>query len=402
MPRFVPPAGVPLKMKRVFAALFNTVGFSNGSGGQQFSKLASRLKVQYVFGTSSGRAALWLILRSLRRLRPDRDTVALPAYTCFSVAAAIVRAGLRLHLLEMNPRTLDFEPSALETLPDERLLCVITSNLFGLPNDLPAVLAAAQSKGAFVIDDAAQALGSMRDGRFAGTFGDVGIYSLGRGKAITALEGGIIVTNSEMIAHALKEEMKILKGPSMRHGAWLLLETLIYSAFLSPNFYWIPNCLPFLKLGVTEFNPAFPTEELHPFCRALFDSVLDSLAEVNQVRQANARTITTALSSMGNFDFPKPGANTLATFVRLPIIARDKSMRERAVNRLRDAGIGAARFYPTAICDIPELKTHMAVNDFHQKGAELLSDRLFTLPVNPLLTVGDRNRMIDLLATVST
>jgi perosamine synthetase len=399
MPRLVPPAGVPLKMRRIFAALLETGAFSNGNKPRQFSKLASQFKIHYTFGTSSGRAALWLILRSLRHLRPDRDIVALPAYTCFSVPASIVRSGLRLHPLEVDPHTLDFEPSELEALP-ERLLCIITSNLFGFPSDLPSVMAAAQSKGAFVIDDAAQALGSIRNGRFAGTCGDVGIYSLGRGKAVSALAGGIIVTNSEMIAQVIEEEMKVLKAPTISHGAWLLLQALIYSAFLHPNLYWIPNLLPFLKLGVTEFNPAFATDELHPFCAALFNSLLDGLTEVNHVREANARAITKALSGTRHIEFPKPAANTVSTFVRLPVIARDKTVRECAVNRLRDVGIGAGRFYPTAICDIPGVEGHMTNNDFHRKGAESLCDRLFTLPVNPLLTVEDRNRIIDQLALV--
>ncbi len=398
MLRFVPPAGVPLRTKQIFTALRSTL-LSHKGKNEYFTGVNSRLKVRYVFGTCSGRAALWIVLKALQRLRPERNIVALPAYTCFSVPASIVRAGLKLQPVDIDAHTLDFKMSELQALADKRLLCVITSNLFGFPNDLLRIQQIAQSKGAFVVDDAAQAFGATRDGRFAGTLGDIGIYSLARGKAVTALEGGLIVTNSDQMAQAITEQIAILRAPRAGHTAKLLFETLVYSALLNPNLYWIPNSLPFLKLGVTEFNPEFATEELHPFCAALFDSALADSAEMSQIRQTNASVITSALCGTRYFEFPMPAPDSRPSFVRLPVIACDEEVRERAVNRLRKAGIGASPFYPSAICDIPGLDEHMSVSDFHRKQAELLSTRLFTLPVHPLLTSEDRSRIIDLLAT---
>jgi perosamine synthetase len=396
MLRFVPPAGAPLKITQILHAL-KTVLSSNGRVGTYLTFCAARLHVQYVFGASSGRAALWLILKSLRRLRPECDLVAVPAYTCFSVPASVVRAGLKIHPVEIDPDTLDFDLSQLDALPDKKLLCIITSNLFGFVNDLPRVRQAAQAKGAFVLDDAAQALGAMRNGQFAGTLGDVGLYSLGRGKAVAAMEGGLIVTNSDEIARIVQAEAKNLNAPSLTHGAWLLLEMLVYSVLLRPGLYWIPNSLPFLKLGVTEFNPAFPTQQLHSLYRALLPRLLDGLQEINQIRRANARAIAEALAGNPNFDFPRPAPNTHPTFVRLPVIARDELTRQRAMNRLRDAGIGASSFYPSAICDIAGIEPHMSARDFHRKHAELLSQRLFTLPVNPFVRPQDLERMVDIL-----
>jgi perosamine synthetase len=396
MPRFVPPAGAPLKITQILRAL-KTVLSPNGRAGESLTFCAARLHVQHVFGVSSGRAALWLILKSLQRLRPERDVVAVPAYTCFSVPASVVRAGLKIHPVEIDPHTLDFDLSQLDALPDKKLLCIITSNLFGFVNDLPRVRQAAQAKGAFVLDDAAQALGAMRNGQFSGTLGDVGLYSLGRGKAVAAMGGGLIVTNSEEIARIVQEEAKNLNAPSLTHGAWLFLEMLVYSVLLRPGLYWIPNSLPFLKLGATEFNPAFPTEELPSLYGTLLPRLLDGLEEINQIRRANARAIAEALAGNPDFDFPRPAANTSPTFVRLPVVARDELTRERAVGRLRSAGIGASAFYPSAICDIAGIETHMSVREFHRERAELLSERLLTLPVNPFVRPQDVARMIDIL-----
>jgi perosamine synthetase len=401
MLRFVPPAGVPLKMTQVLRALRTALSLNGNDAAECLTSVAALLRVRYVLGVSSGRAALWLVLRSLHRLQPERDVVALPAYTCFSVPASVVRAGLKIHPLDIDPHTLDFDLSQLDELPEKRLLCIVTSNLFGFVNDLPRIRQAAQAKGAFVLDDAAQALGSMRNGRFAGTLGDVGVFSLDRGKALAAMEGGLIVTDSDEIARIVQAEAKNLQTPSSADGARLLFEMLVYTILLRPSLYWIPNSLPFLKLGTTEFNPAFSTERLHPLCQALLSQLLGGLAEMNQVRRSNARVITEALAGNPDFEFPKPAPDSEPTFVRLPIVARDKATRERAVSRLRGAGIGASSFYPSAICDITRIAPHMSVVDFHRKQAELLSERLLTLPVNPMVRPQDLERMASILTTLS-
>jgi perosamine synthetase len=396
MMRFVPPAGVPLRMTRVLHALKVAVS-SNGHLESCLPAAAALLGVRHVFGISSGRAALWIILKSLQRLRPERDVVVIPAYTCFSVAASIVRAGLKIHPIEIDPYTLDLDFSQIEALPDKKLLCVMPSDLFGFPSDVARITQLVRSKGAFVLDDAAQALGARRNGEFAGTSGDVGLYSLGRGKAVSAMKGGLIVTNSDPIARAVELETSSLRCPSLKSEAGLLSQMLLYSVFLRPSLYWIPNSLPFLELGLTEFNPKFPTEELHSLSRALLPSLLDEMVNFNEIRQAHAKVIREALASNSRFWLPTPAPDTDPTYVRLPVVARDKNTRDQAVSRLRRAGIGASSSYPSAICDIPGVASHMAVSDFHRPRAENLSQTLLTLPVNPYVSSRDIERMIDIL-----
>lgn len=399
MLRFVPPAGTPLRLAQVFGSL-KTAASSNGHAEQSLRALSHRLHVKHVFGASSGRAALWLILKSLRRLRPERDVVAVPAYTCFSVPASVVRAGLKILPLDVDPHTFEFDPSQFALLAGHNVLCIIACNLFGFPNDLFSIRQAAEAQGAYVIDDAAQALGATRNGQFAGTLGDVGFYSLGRGKALGSVEGGLIVTNAAEIAEAIQAEAAGLNTPSSTYGAWLFFEMLAYSALLRPHLFWIPNSLPFLKLGTTEFNPAFPTDELHRLSLALLPKLLADLTETNEIRRANASAVRKALADNTNFEFPAPAANSFSTFVRLPVLARNQELRERAVADLRGAGIGASPFYPSAICDIAGIGPYMCGPDFHRPKAECVPQRLFTLPVHPLVTSRDIERMARILGTI--
>lgn len=396
MLRFVPPSGAPLAVADILHAWRASLA-AHGRKSDHLAILAGHLGVRHLRGTSSGRAALWLALKALHRLRPDREVVALPAYTCFSVAAAVVRAGLKLYPLEIDRATLDFDASGLAALPKDNLLCIVASNLFGYVNNLSHCRKVAKESGAFLVDNAAQALGAVRDSNLAGTGGDVGIYSFGRGKALSAMGGGAIVTNSDELWQALLEEEDRLPQSTLLHDARLLVELFAYSVLLRPRLYWIANGMPFLKLGVTEFNAEFPVYGLPPLSRELIVHLFARLDEDNRIRRANAECITKTLDGYSTFTFPQPAPNCLPTMVRLPVLARDANTRKRAVTRLRQAGIGASAFYPSAICDIPGIERYMTSANCHREAAEHLSRTLFTLPVHPLVHHRDIEQMIDIL-----
>ena len=171
------------------------------SGRRQIDALRETVRgtfgVAHCFPVSTGRAALTLLLQALSRLSPDRREVIVPAYTCFSVPASIVKAGLTPRIVDVRPDTLDFSADALAGVDGRSVLAVIATNLYGMPNDLPALSQAARQMGAFLIDDAAQAMGADVGGRASGTWGDAGLYSLDKGKNISAIDGGLLVTRSD-------------------------------------------------------------------------------------------------------------------------------------------------------------------------------------------------------------
>jgi dTDP-4-amino-4,6-dideoxygalactose transaminase len=324
--------------------------------------------------------------------------VALPAYTCFSVAASIVHAGLKLYPVDVDPTTLDFDFSKLEALPLDHVLCIITSNLFGLANDVERIQKVALAKGAFVVDDAAQGLGASRNGHFAGTVADVAMYSLGRGKATGIVQGGLIATNSEEISRSIQREVENLPAPSLPDMCWLLVQLLSGGILLHPCLYWIPNSLPFLKLGKTEFDPNFSITTMPELSKYLLLELLDELEQLNHVRRKNAAVLTEALVGNNNFSMPRPAPDSQPTYIRFPVLARTETIRSLTLAILHRAGIGASAFYPSAICDIPGIEQHMTPHDFHRPTAEDLSRRLLTLPTHSYVRPAD----LDLIATLLT
>ncbi len=396
MMRFIPPAGAPVRVADILRGLVRS-GPGNGVQAAWLNSWPAPGEAPHAWSVGSGRAALWLILRSLQQLLPGRSVVAVPAYTCFTVPAAIARAGLKVHPVDIIPDTLDFDLAELEAVPADQLLCIVPCNLFGLMNDMARIVSIARSKGAFVVDDAAQALGARRQGRWAGTQGDVGLYSFGRGKPLACGEGGAIVTASHAVAAALQQRWEALPAPSAARKAALLAQNLATSFLLHPRLYWIPNSFPFLKLGSTEYSPEFAITSMPGLSQALLARLLERLEEIGGIRRRNAAALRAALAGNPNFVPTSAPQDCEPSYVRFPLLAAAPELRDLAVRRLRAAGIGASPFYPSAICDIVGIEQHLAAGNMHRPRAEDVARRLLTLPTHPYVCPGDVERMTRIL-----
>ena len=254
--RTLPPTAAPISFWDLVRAASSLCG-----GVEHRARLIQELKAKFsareVFLVSSGKAALTVILKALAA-SSGRRRVIIPAYTCFSVPSAIVKAGLEVVLCDVEPETLDFNFAELEGLINEDVLCVVPTHLFGRPADVDRVKRLCEGKGIVVVEDAAQAMGGQSGGRLLGTLGDVAFFSLGRGKNLTCGTGGIILTRSSSIAEKIKAEYATLpeapRGEVVRN--WL--EMVMMRFFIHPLLYWLPAGLPFLRLGETKFYTDFP------------------------------------------------------------------------------------------------------------------------------------------------
>lgn len=192
--REVPPtAGLPLEMADLLPRADSLA-----------TTLAAQLGTPALQIECSGTAALLVALATLRQRAPARDTVIVPAYTCPLVALAVHHLGLRLRVCDTRAGHWDLDPQALAALCDERTLAIMPTHLAGLVADLDAPLALAHDCGAFVIEDAAQALGAREAGQSVGLRGDLGFFSLAAGKGLSIYEGGLLVARHDELRSALR------------------------------------------------------------------------------------------------------------------------------------------------------------------------------------------------------
>jgi len=384
--RLVPPAGAPVPARTVLPSILAGAG---GAAGL----VAEQLGVRQPFFVSSGRAALTLVLQAMRE-HSHRSEVIIPAYTCFSVASAVARAGLSIRLCDVAPGTLDLDRDALARLDLDRALCIVPSGLYGLPSDLVWLVSRAGSAGAFVVDDAAQCLGATLDGRQCGTFGDAGFFSLGRGKGITTMGGGILVTSREDLARSIQRQLATLRRPSLGEVGVAVGTSLLYSGLLRPSLYWLVDRLPFLELGASHFDPDFPMSRLSTYQEALVEQVLPLVDAYNKARRDNADHLRAGLEGVDGIELPRPVAGASPVYLRFPILTRGDAHRSLLRQRLRDAGISASTSYPTPIGDIPGIGRYLASGQMECPAASAIATRILTLPTHPWVTTQDIERMV--------
>jgi perosamine synthetase len=396
--RTVPPAGVPVKYSdiiRIARARLNP-----NDSARQFAEIIKELSgANHCLFINSGRAANHIILNTLRELAGNsKNEIIIPAYTCFSIPASIVRSGLKIRLADIVPETLDYDYDRLANTDFSKALAILPCNLFGIVSDWQKLRGSVKDRGIFLIDDSAQTMGLPFDRGVSGTLGDVGFYSFGRGKNMTVYSGGVILTNNDDIAEPIKQIINKLPEPGIISEIKRFVEFIFYAAMLKPYLYWIPDNLPFLGLGKTVYDENFSVEQLSKVQLCAGPVMFSKLQSINAARLENSNALAKQIVNLGRFAVPGWQEPSTIPYIRMPILAPDRATRDRAIQKLHSIGIVSSSMYPSTLRKIPGIEKHLVFEDINFAGAENVAGRLFTLPTHPYLKRKDINRIIYCLS----
>lgn len=132
------------------------------------------------------------------------DEVIVTPWTMSATATAILHWNAIPVFADIDPLTFNLCPVSIEKNITQHTKAIIVADIFGMSADMDAIMEIAETHGLKVISDAAQAPGVKYKGRWAGTCGHVGGYSLNYHKHIHTGEGGILVTDDDDIAEKLQ------------------------------------------------------------------------------------------------------------------------------------------------------------------------------------------------------
>jgi len=397
--RTLPPAAAPMNIEDLSG------GFKGLLRGQAEiesfkSDIKKHFRVKHCFLLSSGKAALTLILQALQQTSPDRDEVLIPAFTCYSVPSAIVRAGLKVRLCDVDPATLDFDFNELKinVKKKDKLLAIVCPHLFGLPANLNKVHELLSDRQITIIEDAAQAMGGNFRGKLLGTLEDIGFFSLGRGKAFSTVAGGVIVTNSDQLAQIIDNKIQKITPQSDINKVQVIVYALAISALMHPSIFWLPKSMPGLRLGETVYDPRFPIKRFSGFQAGLARNWRKRITLFQTLRKQNMRYWGKILS---RFSWLQPIFTINKSFeetfplLRLPVLVQTASLRDTLLEISERRGLGIMPSYPTSIDKIEKLK--YLYNGKTYPGAKQCANQLVTFPVHGLVSAKDRLRIVDSL-----
>jgi dTDP-4-amino-4,6-dideoxygalactose transaminase len=398
--RVLPPAAAPIGAKDIMSGIAGMVGA--GSELQRFeNELKQTFKVKYCFLVSSGKTALYCILKALHDLHPDKDEVLIPAFNCYCVASAVIRAGLRVRLCDVDENTLEFDLAALKLELDngKKLLCVVPPHLFGLHAQVQRVKSLVRDLLVAVVEDAAQVMGCSDKGTRLGLQGDVGFFSLGRGKAFSTCEGGIVVTNDDAIGTGVERVVRTLPKYSAPELAALLFKACVIAVFSRPSLFWIPKSLPFLGLGGTYFDAHFPLRTLSGFQAGMSRGWEKRLERFRNRRNENSSKWVSFFNEAGLsrcYSFANH-AESAPDLLRFPVRMASAELCAKTISESDGAGLGVTITYPLPLHELPELAGRVS-GKF--PVAKECAARILTLPVHPYVTEKDMGRIGLLLRRI--
>ena len=403
---YLAPAGTKVSLGDIAGGVLgSTFGRADASRDSLVAALERLSGLPHVWPVSSGRAAMVLILEAMHDLARQspaatRDEVIVPAYTCYSVPAAIERAGLKPRLCDVDPTTLGIDVDALARHDFSRTLGVISANLYGVPNDLERLEQLCRERGALLLDDSAQSLGARLGARAVGAFGDAGLYSFDKGKIISTMQGGAIVCREGPLAAAVARRVAALPASAPAEAFGNFAKLVVYSVFLRPGLYGLIRALPFTGLGQTPYETRYPITTLTRFQSNVAARLLGRLDSLNDARRVNAARLEAALTDLPGVTLPSRPAGALPVFARFPLRIADAARRAAALARLDAAGIGATASYPSALCDVPEVATKLPAADRDCPGARAVAASILTLPTHAYCPPDLAARVREILAQV--
>jgi perosamine synthetase len=174
-------------------AVLRTPTLSIGPRVAEFeAAFADRIGVAHAVALSSGTAGLHLAVRS-SGIGPGDEVITSP-FSFVASANAILYEGAVPVFVDVDPATLNMDPSRVEAAITPRTRALLVVHVFGRPAPMRELLEVARRHGLKLIEDACEALGAETLGRSVGSLGDCGVFAFYPNKQITTGEGGMLVT----------------------------------------------------------------------------------------------------------------------------------------------------------------------------------------------------------------
>jgi perosamine synthetase len=193
---------------------------SLGPAGPRFEELLARtLGARHAAAVSSGTAGLHLCMR-LAGVGAGDEVITSP-YSFVASANCAIYEGATPVFADVDPRTFNLDPAAVEAAVTPRTRAVVAVDIFGYPCELDALRAICDRHGLALVEDACEALGARYKGRLLGSHGHPAVFAFYPNKQITTGEGGAVTTASfsehELLV-SLRNQGRLETSSWLQHG----------------------------------------------------------------------------------------------------------------------------------------------------------------------------------------
>lgn len=337
--------------------------------------LKAYLNAPQVLTLASATAGLHLVLTALK-LKPGDEVITTPM-TFAATLNTIVLAGGKPVLVDVEPGTYNMDVARIEKAITKRTRAIMPVHFGGLPVDLDPLYALAKKHDLRVIEDAAHAIGTEYKGRRIGSFGDIQVFSFHPNKNMTTGEGGCVATRDEQLAG----DVALLRFHGMDREAW--------NRFGKKGSQHYEIIAPGYKYNMMDIQAALGLHQLRQL-----DGFIKRRTELAlRYHQLLAGWPQWTLTSSPAY--PHLHAWHLYT----PLINPEAAGMDRDafMQGMKERNIGTGLHY-RAVHLYPYYREQFGFKPGDFPNAETISDRIVSLPLFPLMTDADQDRVITAMA----
>ena len=193
---------------------------SLGPTGPRFEEaFADAVGARHCAAVSSGTAGLHLCMR-LAGVGPGDEVITSP-FSFVASANCAIYEGATPVFADIDPRTYNLDPAAVEAAITERTKAIVAVDIFGYPCELDPLLALCERHGLKLVEDACEALGARYRGRSIGSHGHPAVFAFYPNKQMTTGEGGAVTTASEeehALLVSLRNQGRLETSSWLQHG----------------------------------------------------------------------------------------------------------------------------------------------------------------------------------------
>ena len=340
-------ANIKDEIDQAITNVISKTAFIGGPFTKTFeTNFAEFCNVKHCVGVGNGTDALFIALKALGIGKGDEVITA--ANSFIATSEAITMTGAKVVFVDINPQAYNIDVGKIEEKITDKTKAIIPVHLFGQPADMDSILDIAKKYNLKIVEDAAQAHGSVYKGRQIGSIGDMACFSFYPGKNLGAYgDAGAIVTNDEDLAI----KARIIAN----HGR------------------------------VEKYNHEIEgvNSRLDGIQAAILDVKLRHLPEWTENRRKNAYLYNKHLKDT---DIITPvEIDDVKAVYHLYVIRVKKELRQKLQDHLKSKGIATGIHYPITL---PNLKAYKYLNhredDFPE--ATKASREILSLPMFPELT----------------
>jgi len=340
-------------------AVLRTPHLSLGSEMIAFeTALAEYHSLPHAVAVSSGTAGLHLALLTLGI--GEGDEVILPSFTFIAVANAILHVRATPVFAELDPVTLNLDPTSVEQAITARTRAILVVHTFGVPAQMDTLAKIARSNNLFLIEDACEAIGAEFEGKRAGNFGDLAVLGFYPNKQLTTGEGGAVLAHHPAHVARLRSLRNQGRAPD---GDWLDHAEVGY------------NC------------------RLSELACALGRVQLSRIGEMLAMRQTAAERYDALLRGTPELELPpltlpRRKISWFVYVVRLPKHVN----RDHVQAALAQRGIAAGRYFGPIHLQ-PAWQTHPSAQAVHLPVTEAIARRTLALPFFNRITISQQEQV---------